>query len=85
MVVANQAAVNKVLGSNLQRTDLAYYQIDPDNKHASMAFVDPKSGEPEFASRSQVAIAAMMVKNRRPAGVEGTMLILLDLRPLVEA
>jgi SecD/SecF fusion protein len=49
-----QAAVNDALGDRLKRIVLKSYQIDPDNKRVTMAFADPATQRPDYASRGQV-------------------------------
>ncbi len=50
-------ALNVKSGEELLKTiDLSEYQIMPDHREVYMSFVDPKTREPVFASRSQVSM-----------------------------
>jgi SecD/SecF fusion protein len=49
-----QTAISKVLGDQLDKKSMAVLQIAEDNKLVYLGFTDPRTEQPDFASRSQV-------------------------------
>src|SRR5262249_23852357 len=48
-------SINKLLGSNLHKTDLQSFEVDAiGRKDATLAFVEPGTNKPAFASLAQV-------------------------------
>ncbi|HEV8060477.1 MAG TPA: protein translocase subunit SecD, partial [Gemmataceae bacterium] len=49
-------SINKLLGSKLHKTELQSFEVDKSGKDATLAFVEPGTKKPAFASLAQVSM-----------------------------
>jgi SecD/SecF fusion protein len=70
-----QDEINNLLGDNgpdpkvrLKRIDLSAYHIYPGGREVTLAFTDPVTGKPDFASRAQVSM--QLAKELKAQGLE---------------
>ncbi len=75
-VKAVQDQINKLLGDDgpdaevrMRRIDLSSFHVQPGGREVTLAFTDPASGKPAFASRAQVSME--LTKQLQKEGLEG--------------
>jgi SecD/SecF fusion protein len=65
-----QASIGRLLAGNLKRIEMASPEIDKDNKHATLVFVDPATKKPVPASPGQVKMLLLREFKSQGIGVE---------------